>query len=322
MSLLPHHVTLEPVAHKYFDIYGNHYLSVSKFLECFKEKFDSETISMACAKKELRVELGREPNIFEARNRQQVLLAKWAATNLDSTDTGTDIHNAIEDYHNTGIARYAWIPELCSKYFPEYNKLFPEQCIYSKKYWLAGTSDLPILRAKSKSVIDIFDYKGLALDTPIATTTGWKIMNNIEVGDHVFDKDGQPTRVDHVSEIHVNPCYKITFDSNDTLICDHEHRWVISFRQSKSKDKEQIMTTDELFAHFGSKNRNSKVIPKIKCGGSLNLPDANLPIDPYILGAWLGDGSKSCGIITNVNPEFWKEVAKRGYKTSDNLSGD
>lgn len=161
MSLLPHHVTLEPIAHKYFDVHGKEYKSVSKFLECFKEHFDAPAISLAVAKKELRIELGREPNIFEAKNRQDILLAKWLATNLDSTDTGTLIHNEIENYNKTGIVNpaFAWIPAMCNKYFPEYSAIYPEQCIYSKRFFLCGTSDLPVLRAKSKTVIDIFDYK-------------------------------------------------------------------------------------------------------------------------------------------------------------------
>ena len=58
-------------------------------------------------------------------------------------------------------------------------------------------------------------------------------METIEEGDIVFDKDGNLTTVEHVSEVHNNPCFKITFDNNDTIICDQEHKWPTSFRRAK-----------------------------------------------------------------------------------------
>ena len=80
------------------------------------------------------------------------------------------------------------------------------------------------------------------------------------------------------------------------------------------------MTTEEISVHLNTKPKESYYIPKIMNAKSLSLPDQDLPIDPYILGAWLGDGSKDCGVITNVNNDFWKEVKKRGYEISDDLN--
>lgn len=50
------------------------------------------------------------------------------------------------------------------------------------------------------------------------------------------------------------------------------------------------------------------------------MPDKDLPIDPYVLGSWLGDGSKACGVITNINTLFWDEILKRGYLISKKLN--
>ena len=45
----------------------------------------------------------------------------------------------------------------------------------------------------------------------------------------------------------------------------------------------------------------------------LQLPEADLPIDPYVLGAWLGDGSSARGEICGEDNEVFVEVEARGY---------
>ena len=58
-----------------------------------------------------------------------------------------------------------------------------------------------------------------------------------------------------------------------------------------------ICTTEEILAtlHTG---KNLVLNHSVRCCDPLNLPEANLPIDPYLFGAWLGDGTSRCGVIT------------------------
>lgn len=81
-----------------------------------------------------------------------------------------------------------------------------------------------------------------------------------------------------------------------------------------------VMTTEEIKKFMDSHNRESSKIPKIRNAKPINMPDADLPIDPYVLGGWLGDGASACGLITNINPEFWNEIKNRGYKIGDDVS--
>ena len=62
-------------------------------------------------------------------------------------------------------------------------------------------------------------------------------MKDLKVNDEVFDGDGFITTIKNVSNIHYNPCYKITFDTNESIICDHEHRWEVysGFGQTNNK---------------------------------------------------------------------------------------
>jgi len=74
----------------------------------------------------------------------------------------------------------------------------------------------------------------------------------------------------------------------------------------------QIRTTGDLLATltYGKRGDTNHCIP---LAGSLDLPDADLPVDPYMLGAWLGDGDKGGAQITCADPGILDELAARGY---------
>src|SRR3990167_9063726 len=63
-----------------------------------------------------------------------------------------------------------------------------------------------------------------------------------------------------------------------------------------------VRTTAEivetLLTHRGYTNH------AIPVAAPLELPDRDLPIDPYLLGAWLGDGTTTAGSITTADPEI------------------
>ena len=52
---------------------------------------------------------------------------------------------------------------------------------------------------------------------------------------------------------------------------------------------------------------------RVPVAGALDLPDTDLPIDPYVLGVWLGDGTASGGKISGVDGEIFDLIAARGY---------
>jgi hypothetical protein len=48
----------------------------------------------------------------------------------------------------------------------------------------------------------------------------------------------------------------------------------------------------------------------------LQLPHSDLPVDPYVLGAWLGDGNSRHASITCHDPEILGRIAAAGYRIS------
>ncbi len=144
--------------------------------------------------------------------------------------------------------------------------------------------------------------KGLALDTPIPTDTGWTTMDEIEVGATVFDMDGLPTRVMAVSEVKNLPCYRVTFSNGEQITCDHEHIWVsklgghgprITGTGKREPERWGSRSVGELYA---AKLAGRKVT--VPVASPLNTEVEKLPIDPWLLGYWLGNGHRNSGRIT------------------------
>lgn len=132
----------------------------------------------------------------------------------------------------------------------------------------------------------------LAIDTPIPTPDGWKPIGDIVVGDKVFDEKGDICNVKGVSPTHLfHKCFRVTFNCGTSIIADEDHPWAVEERSGRKAAgtiwTDKILTTKELEP---DKHFIYTTLP-------LELPSMEFPIDPYLLGVWLGDGSKNDPII-------------------------
>jgi hypothetical protein len=73
-----------------------------------------------------------------------------------------------------------------------------------------------------------------------------------------------------------------------------------------------VRTTAEIAATLRTKSgRVNHAIPVTE---ALELPEIELPIDPYCLGAWLGDGSKHSGMMAGIDPEIIDQFKLAHYR--------
>ncbi len=161
--------------------------------------------------------------------------------------------------------------------------------------------------------------KALSLGTPIATPTGWTTMGELAEGDEIFDEHGQPCRVTYATPaMHDRRCYEVAFDDGSTIVADADHQWFAydfpawrslrdqSYRatrppanpslardQSAKRHRPRDVTTQQMVDE-GLRVSNGRPNWYIPLTQPLDPPEAVLPVDPYVLGCWLGDG-KSCG---------------------------
>src|SRR5256886_5744215 len=73
-----------------------------------------------------------------------------------------------------------------------------------------------------------------------------------------------------------------------------------------------LVTTDRM-ADTLTVSSSPRANHAIAVAGPLALPDADLPIAPYFLGVWLGDGSSYSNQITSADPSLINEIEKDGY---------
>lgn len=138
--------------------------------------------------------------------------------------------------------------------------------------------------------------KALALDTPIPVPSGWATMGELQVGDRVFDENGDICRVIATTPImHDHACYRVEFSDGESIIADAEHQWQVG--DVHRPDRQHVMTTEQMLpSHRYGKSQRSRYW--IDIAGSLDLPEVELPLHPYALGAWLGDGTSDAASIT------------------------
>ena len=86
--------------------------------------------------------------------------------------------------------------------------------------------------------------KGHPTGTPILTPTGWRPIEDLQVGDLVIGSNGQPTRLRGVFPRGPLPTFRVTFSDGAWIDCDGTHQWQVwDTRGFFAKDFPKIATT-------------------------------------------------------------------------------
>ena len=155
----------------------------------------------------------------------------------------------------------------------------------------------------------VWDWKGLALDTALPTPHGWTTMGEIQEGDELFDANGNVCKVIGKSSVHHKPCYRLTFGDGTEVICDEDHRWVTITGQYF---KESVLETREIAKTLLM--NNGQINHRVKVALALDLPSVALPIDPYVLGCWIGDGKSQDGSVCGADEEIFANIQRTGME--------
>ncbi|MGO1855240.1 MAG: DnaB-like helicase N-terminal domain-containing protein, partial [Microbacteriaceae bacterium] len=158
--------------------------------------------------------------------------------------------------------------------------------------------------------------KALALDTPLPTPAGWTTMGEVQVGDELYDADGRPTRVVAATDVMSDrPCYEVEFSDGSTIIADAEHQWVTETRATRrsAAGGSVVVTTEQMRATL-TVTADERANHSIRNAAPLTADDAALPIPPYALGAWLGDGHSADARLTSELVAHHASGATSGHR--------
>lgn len=184
--------------------------------------------------------------------------------------------------------------------------------------------------------------KALSLDTPLPTPTGWTTMGELKVGDQLFDDQGKPCTVTMKTGVMTgHRCYCVKFSDGSKIIADGGHRWQVESEIMHLKNgkptqhqglRTMVLTTEDLLTvHRECRRRLHRNAFAIPIANPLELEEKSLPIGPYTLGVWLGDGHAYSGqfvgheddmaIVENVRSEgYVVEVETRVKQTKNYIA--
>lgn len=131
--------------------------------------------------------------------------------------------------------------------------------------------------------------EALALDTAVPTPAGYRRLGDIVVGDEVFGSDGRPVRVVKTTEImEERRCFRVRFADGTDVVASEGHLWASSVAGGPVR----VRTTAQLAACTSPVS-----VPRVS--GPLQWRSGGeLPLDPWVLGYWLGDGDARNATIT------------------------
>lgn len=171
-------------------------------------------------------------------------------------------------------------------------------------------------------------------------TFGFKPLGDLRVGDFVLDEQGKPAKVTAVYDQLPETAYRVQFSDGAYLDACGEHQWVtwehrdrraylrsqyeadvsrfpvdwVTWRPMK-RHKDNPPYRDE--AGPGPRVRTTQAIVDtlthgkrgdtnhcIPVAGELKLPAKALPVDPWVLGYWLGNGTAADSAVTTHGEDF------------------
>ena len=110
---------------------------------------------------------------------------------------------------------------------------------------------------------------------------GYKLMGELNVGDEVFDKHGNPSEITGIFEQGEQDVYRVTFSDGRVAYCTDQHLW--TFRRSKTSP----WVTDVTARIMKYYKRKKCYIPSCQ---PVNYPKREIPIDPWVFGCFIGNG--------------------------------
>ncbi|MDA3631214.1 replicative DNA helicase [Saccharopolyspora sp. WRP15-2] len=171
--------------------------------------------------------------------------------------------------------------------------------------------------------------KALALDTPLPTPEGWTTMGEVVVGDYLIGADGKPTKVVAATEVmHDRPCYEVEFSDGTVITADAQHQWLTDTRASRKSAQAaaaghggtrnqrtfaEVRTTEEIAETLRCNTADRRLNHSVNAAQPIDLPERDLPLAPYVLGVWLGDGTSLSAAFTSADPEVAMHVEAEGY---------
>lgn len=131
-------------------------------------------------------------------------------------------------------------------------------------------------------------------DTIIPTPRGLRRLDELKVGDKVFNLEGREVTVLGIYPQGVQDTYEVTFRDGRKTRCNLDHLWYVQDMFSRS-DELVVLSLREILEKY---KRGPKFRYAVPMPGPVRYRRRWVSIDPYVMGAMLGNGCLSRRALT------------------------
>jgi|GEM_PF-3180706 len=207
-------------------------------------------------------------------------------------------HRPIEPIAIPGV-----IPGGTPRAYPIFEDVDPRTLLVDEGYQRDSSERSMKLVRKIVAGWDWARYKAVDVSEPVLTPSGWKPHGDIQPGETVFGPDGKPTKVLAKTEVFNNAaCFRVSFCDGYSVVVSGDHLWTLEIprrariegqaKETRSNFALATLPTWELKRQVDASVLSAaRRYPRLAVAGPVQLPTRYLPVDPYVLGVWLGDGA-------------------------------
>ena len=169
--------------------------------------------------------------------------------------------------------------------------------------------------------------KALADDTPVLTRNGWKNHGDLVVGDEVIGMDGKFKKVIAVHD----KCQLdvlAEFTNGEKIQCHENHEWPFYDRALMREVLVETKRCEAVRLDTGEPgHRKHRYRFQVPHREYIAGEEKRLPMEPYTLGVWLGDGINKTPTICNpiCDVAIIDKIVSKGYeirwKTQHKITG-
>jgi replicative DNA helicase len=152
----------------------------------------------------------------------------------------------------------------------------------------------------------------------IPTPSGYRRFGDIATGDYVFGRNGKPTLVTATHPQTSRTAYLVEFNDGTSTVVGPEHLWSIYCgTRGRKRDNLVTMTTQEILDRglYRDRDGHKEYRAVMPLPQPAQYDKVDLPVDPYAMGALVGDGSYAPGsynvVLSNNDSEIAAEISRR-----------
>lgn len=148
--------------------------------------------------------------------------------------------------------------------------------------------------------------KAQPLFEQVLTPEGWTTLGRLQVGDYVIASNGRPTRVTGVFPQGEREFAFVRFTDGANVMCDWDHLWTTATSKQRRAGKWSTKSLRDIVAGgLKRESNNGERLHYVPLVQPVQHEAKDYPLDPYLLGVLLGDGSFRGGTPRLTTADEW-----------------